>query len=167
MRLDTFVVQRPTMKPPTPQPTTLSTLRRLIYVTAGLFFVGLAILGVLLPLLPTTPFLLLASFCFVRSSPGLHAWLLRNRLFGPLLRDWQHHRGIRRRVKISAVVVLLLALSGSAILGASSIPFLILLAALGLVGLTVVLRLPVIADDAPTPALQPIAVEEASGSPVG
>lgn len=98
-------------------------------------------LGALLPLLPTTPFLLLASFFFVRSSPRLHAWLLGNRLFGPFLRDWNRYRGVSRRVKLTAVGMILLVGGASAASGRLPYPLLLLLFALLGLGLTVVLRL--------------------------
>ena len=66
--------------------------------------VGLAVVGAVLPLLPTTPFLLLASFCFYRGSPRIHAWLHRSAWFGPTLDDWQHSRGVRRSVKNRALL---------------------------------------------------------------
>lgn len=115
-----------------------------LYVGLGCFFVGLGILGALLPLLPTTPFLLLASGCFVRSSPGLNRRLLQSRLFGPFLSDWQRHRGVRPRVKVTALTALVLAVGGSAASGRLSTPLLVLLLVLGAIGLVVVLRLPVI-----------------------
>jgi uncharacterized membrane protein YbaN (DUF454 family) len=131
---------------PDPMPPAVTGFRRAVYVLAGLSFVGLAAMGAVLPILPTTPFLLLASYFFVRSSPALHRWLLRNRVFGPLLRDWQRHGGVRRRVKVSAVCVLLLAL-GASIALTNRTPLLIgVLLALGAIGLVVVLRLPVIDD---------------------
>jgi len=71
----------------------------MFYKTLGFFFVGLAVLGVALPLLPTTPFLLLAAGCFARSSARWHAWLRDNRLFGPLLLDWEQRRCISRRAR--------------------------------------------------------------------
>jgi uncharacterized membrane protein YbaN (DUF454 family) len=72
----------------------------------GLVAVVLAIAGVFLPLLPTTPFLLLASACFARGSPRLHAWLLSNKLFGTAIRDFEAGKGIRLKVKITAVALL-------------------------------------------------------------
>jgi uncharacterized membrane protein YbaN (DUF454 family) len=75
--------------------------------------VGLAYLGAVLPGLPTTPWVLLASYCFARSSPRLERWLKRSPIFGRLLRDWDEHRGIRRPVKAVAacLVVTLVTLS--------------------------------------------------------
>jgi uncharacterized membrane protein YbaN (DUF454 family) len=60
------------------------------------------VLGIALPVLPTTPFLLLASACFARSSPRLLHWLRSSKLFGPLLSDWERERGIRLSVKVGA-----------------------------------------------------------------
>lgn len=122
-------------------------LRRVLYVCLGLFFVGLAILGVILPVLPTTPFLLLASFFFVRSSRGLNAWLLRSRVFGPFLRDWQQHRGVRPRVKVTALSMIPLAVFSSAYFGNLAWPLVVLLIVLGLIGMVVVIRLPLVRDE--------------------
>src|SRR5688572_29950786 len=133
--------------------------RRWLNIVLGLFFVGLAALGVVLPVLPTTPFLILASACFVRSSPRLNSWLLHTRLFGPLLRDWQQHRRVSRRVKHLAVVLILVFVTLSAWLGDFSWPWLVALIVLALIGLAVVLRLP----EKPDPALQEIA--EVSAAP--
>jgi channel protein (hemolysin III family) len=120
--------------------------RGVLYMALGCFFVGLGALGAVLPVLPTTPFLLLASFFFVRSSPRLYQWLLRSPLFGPFLRDWHEHRGVRPRVKVIAVSVMLAAVGASIFWGNLSWPFLVLLLVLAAVGLGVVLRLPVIRD---------------------
>ena len=72
----------------------------------GLCAVVLAILGVFLPLLPTTPFLLLASACFARGSPRLHGWLLSNKVFGPYLRDFEQGKGIPRKAKLTALALM-------------------------------------------------------------
>ncbi len=81
----------------------------------GSLFVGLAAVGVVLPVLPTTPFLLVAAACFARSSPRFYEWLLANRVFGPLIRDWREHRCIPLRAKVLAVA-LIAAVGGSSAL---------------------------------------------------
>ncbi|WP_286262516.1 YbaN family protein [Thalassotalea atypica] len=79
----------------------------------GLVFVGLAILGAALPVLPTTPFLLVAAGCFAKSSPYLYEKLLSNRVFGPLINDWQEHKSIARKSKYIALGSIVLALMWS------------------------------------------------------
>lgn len=82
------------------------TVRALLWM-AGVLALVLGLIGVALPGLPTTPFVLLAGACFVRASPRSHAWLLRSRLFGPLLREWEQHRSIPRRVKRFALAAMI------------------------------------------------------------
>lgn len=82
-------------------------LHRPILLAAGLLCLALGAVGLFLPLLPTTPFLLLAAACFSRSSRRMHSWLLGNRIFGPILRDWEERRAIARRVKLLATVLML------------------------------------------------------------
>jgi uncharacterized membrane protein YbaN (DUF454 family) len=79
---------------------------KLLYNVAGTLAVVLGILGIFLPLLPTTPFLLLASWCFARGSTRLHNWLLSHRVFGAYLRNFEAGRGIPLRAKIVATVLL-------------------------------------------------------------
>jgi len=76
------------------------------YNAAGVLAVLLGILGLFLPLLPTTPFLLLASWCFARGSDRLHRWLLSHRVFGAYLRNFEAGRGIPLKAKIVATVML-------------------------------------------------------------
>lgn len=83
---------------------------RLALLSLAWVMVGLAIAGIFLPLLPTTPFLLLAVWLFSRSSPRLAQWLMDHPLFGPPLRDWREEGAISRRAKISAVLLMSLAL---------------------------------------------------------
>lgn len=75
---------------------------------AGVVCLVLAVIGVIVPGLPTTPFVLVAGACFVRASPRAHAWLLRNRTFGPILREWEQHRSIPRRVKRFALAMMVM-----------------------------------------------------------
>jgi len=81
-------------------------ISRLLLVVGGTFCVALATLGVFVPLLPTTPFLLLAAFLYARSSERFHTWLLTNRLVGGYIRRYQEHRSMTRRHKILTLVLL-------------------------------------------------------------
>ena len=69
-----------------------------LVMALGFLFVGIGAVGIVLPVLPTTPFLLLAAGCFAQSSERWHAWLINTRLFGGLIRDWEEHRCIARQV---------------------------------------------------------------------
>ena len=88
-------------------------MRKFLYISCGWVFVGLAALGVVLPVLPTTPFLLVAAACFAKSSPTLYQWLLRNRVFGPLIKHWQETRTVPKKAKRIAFVTIFLAASWS------------------------------------------------------
>ena len=109
---------------------------------AGLFFV-LGALGAVLPVLPTTPFLLLTSYFLTRSSPRLNRWLLASRFFGPILKDWQQLGGVRPDVKVKAIIIVLLAVSLSLWLTNLSSTFRWSVATVALFGIAVILRLPV------------------------
>lgn len=77
-------------------------MRRAIYLTIGLVFVGLGVLGAFLPVLPTTPLLLISLWAFARSSTRLERWLLAHPRFGPKLVAWRAHRAIPLSVKLTA-----------------------------------------------------------------
>ena len=79
---------------------------RLLWATAGWVAFSLGIAGTVLPVVPTVPFLLLAAFCFARSSPRLHNWLMTHPRFGGPLRDWEANHAIGRRVKIVALAMM-------------------------------------------------------------
>jgi len=81
-------------------------LRRPLLLGLGLAFVGLGLLGTVLPVLPTTPFMILALWCFARSSKRFHDWLYHHRVFGPPLRQWDQHRVIPPLAKIVAVTAM-------------------------------------------------------------
>ena len=81
-------------------------LTRPLLTALGLLLTAIGAVGLVLPLLPTTPFLLLAGFCFSRSSPRLHRWLLASPALGPLIGDWEQHRAIRGRAKWLCSVLL-------------------------------------------------------------
>jgi hypothetical protein len=81
---------------------------RLFWLFAGLAFLAIGAIGVILPLLPTTPFLLLAAYCFTRSSPRMHRWLHSHPTFGPLISNWNQYGSIDRRSKIIAMIIILM-----------------------------------------------------------
>ena len=72
---------------------------RILWGSCGLISLALGLLGTVVPLLPTVPFLILAAFCFARSSERLHGWLMTHPRFGPMIDDWQARGAINLRVK--------------------------------------------------------------------
>ncbi len=85
---------------------TQHTYRRRLLQALGWICVGLGAIGVVLPVMPTTVFLLIALWAFARSSPSLHAWLLNNPHFGPYITDWENHRVIPVRAKTIALTMM-------------------------------------------------------------
>jgi uncharacterized protein len=90
---------------------------RTLWLMIGLLSVAAAIAGVILPLVPTTPFLLLAAFAFARSSPKLHDWLINHRRFGPPIMRWRTSGAISVRSKAAGTVAMVAALALSVIAG--------------------------------------------------
>ena len=81
-------------------------IKKFLLTLFGLLFVALGIVGAVLPILPTTPFLLLALACFANSSPRFHQMLLNNRYFGAILQQWETSRSITRRTKLKAMLMI-------------------------------------------------------------
>jgi uncharacterized membrane protein YbaN (DUF454 family) len=87
---------------------------RIPLIAAGTLFVGLGVLGIFIPVLPTTPFLLLAAICYARSSQRFYHWLLNNRWFGSYIRNYLQKRGVPLKVKVVTLALLWLAIGCSA-----------------------------------------------------
>ncbi len=79
---------------------------RALILVAGTISLTLGAIGIILPILPTTPFLLLSAAYFLRSSERMHKWLLGNRWFGEYIRNYQEGRGIPMKIKIAAITLL-------------------------------------------------------------
>jgi uncharacterized protein len=90
------------------------------YIFLGIIFVLLAFIGILLPVLPTTPFLLLAAFFFARSSDRFLHWLLNNRWFGAYIRNYREGKGMTARNKAFTLTMLWLTIGATAIFGVDS-----------------------------------------------
>ena len=86
---------------------------RALFLVAGIVSLGFAVAGIFLPVLPTTPLVLLAAACFARSYRPFHEWLVAHRVFGPLVREWHEHRSIPYRTKIFAIGMMAGALTVS------------------------------------------------------
>ena len=91
---------------------------RTLWLCLGVTATGLGLVGAVLPLLPTTVFLILAAFAFARSSPRLHAWIIGHPRFGPAIVNWQTHGSISRNAKIAALSAMALSLLITWALGA-------------------------------------------------
>ena len=83
---------------------------RMVWLIFGFTALILAIIGIILPLLPTVPFLLLAAFCFARSSEKIHKWLLKHPKYGPPIHNWQNSGSISFKSKQLATICMLIAL---------------------------------------------------------
>lgn len=117
--------------------------RRIVFLVLGFLFLVIGVVGLVVPILPTTPFVLLASSCFLRSSPRFRKWLEDSRWFGPMLRDWEKHRAVQRSVKVMAVVLVGIALA-FAFMAKTHWTMRALVVVLGTVGLAVIWWLPTI-----------------------
>ena len=119
-----------------------SPLVRALLVGAGWLCVALGVLGIFLPLLPTTPFMLLAAACFARSSRRFHDWLLANRTFGPLIHEWRKHRSVPYRTKIVAIGLMALTMGTSIVFVVQALWLKLLIAAIGIAVSVWLYRLP-------------------------
>ena len=105
---------------------------RIVLMVTGWLMVVLGIIGVLLPVMPTTVFFLIAAACFARSSEKFYWWLLNNKLFGKLIKDFRQKRGMPLKSKIIAVSVLFIVIGYSAFFAVDSIVIKILLILIGI-----------------------------------
>ncbi len=138
------------------EPTQATGLTRVAFIALGLLFTGIGVVGVFVPGLPTTPWLLAASYFFARSSKRFHRWLRTWPLTGHVLHDWEVNRGVRLHVKVLSVLLLVTVLGASIYLGRLRGWPAYMLVIVGCVGATVVISLPrARASAAPAPPTPP------------
>lgn len=115
---------------------------RPLWTAAGAVFLALGAIGVPLPVLPTTPFLLLAAACFLRGSPRMYGWMMSNRLFGRQLAAFRAGQGVPARTKVLAITLLWLGIGVSIALVVPGTVWRLLLAAIGAAVTLHILTLP-------------------------
>ncbi|MGQ9588596.1 MAG: YbaN family protein, partial [Thermoplasmata archaeon] len=104
-----------------------------LWNVAGTFFLSLGLIGIAVPLLPTTPFLLLAAACYLRGSRRMYDWMLTNRYFGTYLRDYMERKGMPRRVKMGTIALLwcVIGFSALALIDSTIVRLVLLAVAIG------------------------------------
>ncbi len=115
-------------------------LLRLIWLVAGCLSLVAGIIGIAVPLLPTTPFLLLAAYCFARGSTRLHQWLVNHPRLGPPIRDWETYRAISKRGKFLAMVGIVAVFAISIIAGVATRVIIIQIVVLSAVSIFILTR---------------------------
>lgn len=113
---------------------------KIFWLALGFGATGCGIAGILLPLVPTTPFLLVAAYAFARSSPALHEWLVTHPRYGPVIEDWRANGAIARRTKVLSVAVMAVMLVVSSIVGLATSLLLLQAAVLSTAALFILTR---------------------------
>ncbi|MFP3948183.1 MAG: YbaN family protein [Longimicrobiales bacterium] len=108
---------------------------RWLFLSAGWGALGLGAVGVVLPVIPTTPFVLVAAWCFARSSERLHRRLLEHRTFGPLVQEWEDHGVIPLRAKVLSTAMIVLVVGFAVLSGGLSLGIRVSTAGLAAAGL--------------------------------
>lgn len=119
----------------------MSRARRYIYIITGILALALGVIGVFLPILPTTPFILLAAWCFYHGSPRFHAWIVNHPKFGPIIEEYGNEEGLTRETKIRALVMTWVAILLTSVFVLKTIQTRIIIILLALIGSAVILSL--------------------------
>lgn len=112
-----------------------------LLLTTGFISIFLAIIGAILPLLPTTPFVLLSAVCFSKSSNKFHTLLLKNKFFGSIIMDWENKRGMTLKTKLIALSSIILVGGGTVLFAIKEQKIQIIVALILLIPLVIVTRI--------------------------
>tara|TARA_B100001758_G_scaffold70672_1_gene59530 strand:- start:224 stop:655 length:432 start_codon:yes stop_codon:yes gene_type:complete len=126
---------------------TKNPIAKILWILLGSFFVMIGAIGAVVPGLPTTLFLILAAACYIRSSQKLYDWLIKNKTFGPYLKDYREGKGMPKNAKILAVSMIIIFAGYAVIFAIEDLAIRILVAAFGLIGIFyVTFKVPVTED---------------------
>ena len=114
---------------------------KLIYNIIGTVSLAFAFIGVILPIIPTTPFVLLSAACYYKGSKRLHSWLSHNEMFGPIIRDFEEHGGMRKATKIKALTIMWTAVLASALLILNTFTLRVLVFLIAIIGTLSMLKI--------------------------
>ena len=114
---------------------------KLIYNIIGTVSLAFALIGVILPIIPTTPFVLLSAACYYKGSKRLHGWLSHNEMFGPIIRDFEEHGGMRKITKIKALTIMWTAVLASALLILNTFTLRVLVFLIAIIGTLSMLKI--------------------------
>jgi len=117
-------------------------LVRALWFIAGTICLVLGAIGIVLPVLPTTPFLLAAAACYYKSSPRMHKWLLNNRWFGEYIKNYKEGRGLTLKAKITAIIILWITIGFSAFFMIDILAVQLILLVIAIAVSTHIIRLP-------------------------
>ncbi len=124
----------------------LSKVKKVILISIGTLFVGIGLIGIIVPILPTTPFLLVAAALYAKSSQKFYNWLINNRFFGKYIKNYREGKGIPLRVKIFAISLLWITITCSAIFAVDIIYVKIILFAVAVAGTFYIVRIKTFKD---------------------
>lgn len=113
----------------------LTAAYRQILIVIGIVSVIAGVIGLFLPIMPTTPFLILAAYCFSKSSKKLHHWLLTRPHIGATLREWEEHRVIKKSVKWTVTFIMIISFTGTTIFVSTPVWAKVIMNLVGLVAL--------------------------------
>jgi uncharacterized membrane protein YbaN (DUF454 family) len=117
-------------------------IKKSVYLIIGSIALAIGFVGIFLPVLPTTPFVLLAAWCFFRSSPRLYEWVISNERFGDTIKNYNQGKGLTRATKIKAILMMWLTISTSIYFKITSLPIIAFLFGIAMVVTIYLIRLP-------------------------
>jgi hypothetical protein len=119
---------------------------KLVYNIAGTISLLFAFIGIILPVLPTTPFVLISAACYYKGSEKLHNWLLKNPFFGPIIMDYEKHRGMKKTTKIKALLIMWSAVLASSFFILETLLMRAIIIIIAFIGTVVMIRVKTIID---------------------